>query len=100
MREKSLRYFQTVGYDEILSLSDGLKIRFQDAGHILGSAIIEIWVEEGGQEKKLVFSGDLGGLGQPIIRDPFPVAEADALWLESTYGDRLHKSREETYRNY
>src|SRR4030042_1890572 len=94
--EKSLRYFQTVGYDEILSLSDGLRIRFQDAGHILGSAIIEIWVEEGGQEKKLVFSGDLGGSGQPIIRDPSPVVEADTLWLESTYGDRLHKSREET----
>jgi metallo-beta-lactamase family protein len=62
----------------------------------LGSAIIEIWVEAGGQEKKLVFSGDLGGSGQPIIRDPSPVMEADILWLESTYGDRLHKSREET----
>ena len=94
--EKSLRYFQTVGYDEILSLSEGLKVRFRDAGHILGSAIIEIWVEVGGQEKKLVFSGDLGGSGQPIIRDPSPVVEADTLWLESTYGDRLHKSREET----
>jgi metallo-beta-lactamase family protein len=94
--EKSLRYFQAVGYGEMLSLLDGLKVRFQDAGHILGSAIIEMWVEEGGQEKKLVFSGDLGGSGQPIIRDPSPVAEADILWLESTYGDRLHKSREET----
>lgn len=94
--EKSLRYFQTVGYDEILSLSDGLKVRFQDAGHILGSAIIETWAEEGGQEKKLVFSGDLGSSGQPIIRDPSPVVEADVLWLESTYGDRLHKSRDET----
>jgi metallo-beta-lactamase family protein len=94
--ERSLRYFQTVGYDEILSLSEGLRVRFRDAGHILGSAIIEIWVEEGGQEKKLVFSGDLGGSGQPIVRDPSPVMEADVLWLESTYGDRLHKSREET----
>jgi len=62
----------------------------------LGSAIIEIWVDTGGQEKKLVFSGDLGSSGQPIIRDPSPVVEADILWLESTYGDRLHKSREET----
>src|SRR4030043_504386 len=94
--EKSLRYFQTVGCDEILSLSDGLKVRFRDAGHILGSAIIEIWVEEGGEEKKLVLSGDLGGSDQPIVRDPSPVVEADTLWLESTYGDRLHKSREET----
>jgi metallo-beta-lactamase family protein len=94
--EKSLQYFQAVGYDEILSLADGLKVRFRDAGHILGSAIIEIWVEEEGQEKKLVFSGDLGGSGQPIVRDPSSVTEADILWLESTYGDRLHKSREET----
>jgi metallo-beta-lactamase family protein len=94
--EKSLRYFQTMGYDETLSLSDGLKVRFQDAGHILGSAIIELWVEEGGEERKLVFSGDLGGTGQPIVRDPFWVEEGDVLWLESTYGNRLHKSREET----
>ena len=94
--EKSLRYFQTVSYDEILSLSDGLKVRFRDAGHILGSAIIEIWVDTGGQDKKLVFSGDLGSSGQPIVRNPSPVSEADILWLESTYGDRLHRSREET----
>ena len=75
---------------------DGVKIRFQDAGHILGSAMIEIWVEEEGGEKKLVFSGDLGNSDQPIIRDPSLVKEGDVLWLESTYGNRLHKSREET----
>jgi len=94
--EDSLRYFQTVGYDETLPLADGVKVRFQDAGHILGSAIIEIWVEEGGTKKKLVFSGDLGSSDQPIVRDPSWVTEADILWLESTYGNRLHKSREET----
>jgi metallo-beta-lactamase family protein len=94
--ERSLRYFQAVHYDEIIPLVDGVKARFQDAGHILGSAIIEIWVEEGGQEKKLVFSGDLGNSDQPIIRDPSWVQEGDFLWLESTYGNRLHKSREET----
>ena len=94
--ERSLRYFQTVGYDEIISLADGLKVRLQDAGHILGSAMIEIWVEEGGGERKLVFSGDLGSSGQPIVRDPSWVEEGDVLWLESTYGNRLHKSREET----
>jgi metallo-beta-lactamase family protein len=94
--ERSLEYFQTVGYDEMVSLADGLEVRFQDAGHILGSAIIELWVEEGGQKKKLVFSGDLGGSGQPIVRDPSPVEEGDVLWLESTYGNRIHKSREET----
>ncbi len=94
--EESLRHFQTVRYDELFPIADGVRVRFRDAGHILGSAIIEIWIEEGGQEKKLVFSGDLGGSGQPIVRDPATVEEADVLWLESTYGDRLHKSREET----
>jgi metallo-beta-lactamase family protein len=94
--EKCLRYFQAVNYDEIIQLSDGVKVRFQDAGHILGSAIIEIWVEEGGQEKKIIFSGDLGNSDQPIIKDPSWVQEGDVLWLESTYGNRLHKTREET----
>jgi metallo-beta-lactamase family protein len=94
--KNSLRYFQPVGYDETLSLSDGVKVRFQDAGHILGSAMIELWIEEEGQKKKLVFSGDLGGLDQPIVRDPCWIEEGDVLWLESTYGNRLHKSREET----
>jgi metallo-beta-lactamase family protein len=94
--ENSLRYFQTVGYDEIVPMADGVKVRFQDAGHILGSAIIELRVEEGGTEKKLVFSGDLGSSDQPIVRDPSWVKEGDVLWLESTYGNRLHKSREET----
>ena len=94
--EKCIRYFQTVDYDDVLQLADGLRVRFQDAGHILGSAMIEIWVEEGAEKRKLVFSGDLGNLDQPIIRDPSIVEEGDVLWLESTYGNRLHKSREET----
>ena len=94
--ERSLQYFQPVRYDEIVQLADGLRVRFRDAGHILGSAIIEIWVEEEGQERKLIFSGDLGNFDQPIVRDPSVVEEGDVLWLESTYGDRLHKSKEET----
>lgn len=94
--ENSLQYFQPIQYDEVFHLTDGVKVRLQDAGHILGSAIIEVWVDEGGHEKKLVFSGDLGDSNQPIIRDPTPVQNGDVLWLESTYGNRLHKSREET----
>lgn len=94
--EKSLSHFFPVRYQETLSLADGIPVRFQDAGHILGSAIIELWVDAGEGRKKLVFSGDLGFSGQPIVRDPTPIREADLLWLESTYGDRLHKSREET----
>ncbi|NWF91418.1 MAG: MBL fold metallo-hydrolase [Syntrophaceae bacterium] len=94
--EQSLRFFQTVRYGEIFPMAEGVRARFQDAGHILGSAIIEIWIEEGGREKKLVFSGDLGSSGQPIVRDPATIEEGDLLWLESTYGNRLHKSRGET----
>ncbi len=94
--ENSLRYFEAVEYDQMLDLSDGVKVRFQDAGHILGSAIIEIWIEEGGDKKKMVFSGDLGNFDQPLVRDPSIVEGGDVLWLESTYGDRLHKTREET----
>jgi metallo-beta-lactamase family protein len=98
--EKSLQCFQPVGYEEILTPAEGLRIRFRDAGHILGSAIVEVWAKEGGTEKKLVFSGDLGGIKQPIVRDPSWVEEADVLWLESTYGDRLHRSREETVQEF
>jgi metallo-beta-lactamase family protein len=94
--EESLRYFQTVNYDEKFSMADGVKVCFRDAGHILGSAMIEIWVEENGKEKKLVFSGDLGSLDSPIVKDPTKVEEGDVLWLESTYGNRFHKSRKET----
>ena len=94
--EESLRYFQTVHYDEILKLADGVRICLRDAGHILGSAIIELWVEEGVQERKLVFSGDLGSLNQPLVRDPSKIERGDVLWLESTYGNRFHKSRKET----
>jgi metallo-beta-lactamase family protein len=98
--EKSLRCFQPIGYDEIFTLAEDLRVRFRDAGHILGSAIVEIWVKEGGTEKKLVFSGDLGGVNQPIVRDPSWVEDGDVLWLESTYGDRLHRSREETVQEF
>lgn len=94
--EESLRYFQPVPYDQVLPLSDRVKVRFRDAGHILGSAILEIWVEEGGTEKKLVFSGDLGNSDLPIVRDPSPIEEGDVVFIESTYGDRQHRTREET----
>ena len=70
--------------------------RFQDAGHILGSAIIEVWLTENNITKKIVFSGDLGQPGRPIVRDPTPIAEADVLLVESTYGNRLHKTLTDT----
>ena len=80
-----------VRYDEELAPHDSVVCRFRDAGHILGAAILEVWVTEGGQARKLVFSGDLGQPGRPILRDPTPIEDADFLVIESTYGNRLHK---------
>lgn len=97
---KSLQYFSPVAYGDLVSIGNGVRVRFQDAGHILGSAIIELWLDENGGEKKLVFSGDLGSPGQPFLKDPSILTEGDILFLESTYGNRLHKSREETVKEF
>ena len=77
-------------YDEMIQISDGIRIRFTDVGHLLGSASIEVWVEEEGISKKIVFSGDIGNRNQPLIRDPKYTTEADYVVMESTYGDRFH----------
>ena len=77
-------------YNTILSLYEGIRVRFVDAGHLLGSASIEIWLREGDIEKKLVFSGDIGNINQPLINDPTLLSEADYVVMESTYGDRSH----------
>jgi metallo-beta-lactamase family protein len=71
-------------------------LRLSDAGHILGSAIVELWIGTGGRQRKLVFSGDLGRSGMPILADPTSVRQADLVLLESTYGDRLHRGWEDT----
>jgi metallo-beta-lactamase family protein len=91
-----LKRLRGVGYDREIRPHPRVRVRFQDAGHILGSAIVEVWLEEGGASRKLVFSGDLGMPGRPILNDPTPIAEADVLLVESTYGNRLHKSLPET----
>lgn len=85
-----LAQVQAAEYDREVRPGRTVRCRFRDAGHILGSAIIEVWVEDGGRTAKLVFSGDLGQPGRPILRDPERVEEADILVIESTYGDRLH----------
>ncbi|MCI6629503.1 MAG: MBL fold metallo-hydrolase, partial [Lachnospiraceae bacterium] len=77
-------------YDTVIELCEGVKIRFTDIGHLLGSASIEVWMEEGGVSKKIVFSGDIGNKNQPLIKDPARTEEADYVVMESTYGDRLH----------
>ena len=92
--EEALTYLSTVEYGEILELCEGVKVRFNDAGHLLGSSTVEIWMTEGELTKKIVFSGDLGNVDQPIIRDPDFVDQADYVVMESTYGDRDHNPPE------
>jgi metallo-beta-lactamase family protein len=95
----ALRLLETVAYGTVFSPAPGITVCFRDAGHILGSSIVEIWIERGGGAPpfKLVCSGDLGQPGRPVLPDPTPIAQADALIVESTYGNRLHKSLAETY---
>ncbi|MGD8488721.1 MAG: MBL fold metallo-hydrolase [Anaerolineae bacterium] len=92
----SLRNFVSVGYNRSLSIAPGVTLTFRDAGHILGSAITVLDVEENGKEERIVFSGDLGRLDMPILKDPQAVEDADYLLIESTYGDRFHDPIEET----
>lgn len=84
-------------YDKIVEVCDGVKIRFTDIGHLLGSSSIEVWVSENGIDKKLVFSGDIGNYNQPLIKDPQKTEEADYVIMESTYGDRLHSAERPDY---
>lgn len=79
-------------YDAREAIFDGVDIAFRDAGHILGSSMVELWADG----RKLVFSGDIGPKGTPILRDPVGIREADLVLMESTYGDRNHKDRAET----
>lgn len=88
--EGVLQHFIPCGYKEKINLTDGIDIRFSDAGHLLGSASIEMWISEGPVNKKIVFSGDIGNLDRPIIKDPEYISEADYVVMESTYGDRYH----------
>lgn len=86
-----LRLVHSVDYDQDVRPATGVRFRLRDAGHILGSAIIELWLEASGTHRKLVFSGDLGQPGRPILRNPTLIEEADVLLVESTYGNRRHK---------
>lgn len=90
--QKSLKQFKSLPYDQSFSPAPGIEVKMRDAGHILGSAILEIWITEGEKTTKMVFSGDLGNYGQNIINDPTFIEEADYLLVESTYGNRLHES--------
>lgn len=91
--QKILQRFREFDYDTVYDICPGIRLRFTDVGHLLGSSAIEVWVTEDGKETKIVFSGDIGNLNQPLIRDPQKVEDADYLLIESTYGDRSHGPR-------
>ncbi len=86
----TLSLFYPCKYDKVYPISENVSIKFTDIGHLLGSACIEVWMREGDVTKKIVFSGDVGNLNQPLIKDPQTLEETDYLVIESTYGDRLH----------
>lgn len=90
-----LKIFKPVSYDQIIELDENISVRFNDAGHMLGSSIIEVWVKENGETKKIVFSGDLGNNDIPLLDSPTMIETADYLVMESTYGGRLHNSNDD-----
>ena len=95
--EQTLTRFRRMIYDEEIKILPGLRLRMRDAGHILGAAIVELWVTSGGRTTKIVFSGDIGNLNQPIVQDPTYISEADIVVVESTYGMRHHEGREQRF---
>ena len=94
--QAAMTRFRGLVYGKKTRILPGVTLRLSDAGHILGSSIIELWLEDSGQVRKLVFSGDIGRPGMPILQDPAFIREADLVVMESTYGDRLHRSWSET----
>lgn len=89
--EGAISRLRPCDYNRHIQVGENVVVRFTDAGHLLGSASIEVWLTEAGQTKKVVFSGDIGNVNQPIIKDPHYVSEADYVVTESTYGDRNHE---------
>jgi metallo-beta-lactamase family protein len=98
--EETLTRFEAVDYDGPVTVGRGVTAVFREAGHILGSSVLEIDVREGGRTSRVVFTGDLGRSDVPILRDPYRVTRADVLVTESTYGGRTHKSMEDVKRSF
>ncbi len=90
---KTLRALEGVDYGQKIKVSEEITVRFRDAGHVLGSAIIEAFIEDGTEKKKIVFSGDLGNVPAPFLREPEIIKEADYVLVESAYGDRVHEDK-------
>jgi len=94
--ERVLPLIDRAKYGQVIDTGKGIRYRFSDAGHILGSGSLALWLVAPDNEKKIIFSGDIGKKGNPIINDPTLATEADYVVMESTYGDRLHKSNADT----
>lgn len=94
--ERTLQQFESLPYDQQQDILPGVTLRYAEAGHILGSASVELWLKSGKLARKLVFSGDLGQYDTPILRDPATLRKADLVLMESTYGNRQHRGREAT----
>ena len=92
---RSLELFRAVKYDEVIEIDENIHVRFNDAGHMLGSASIEVWINENGKEEKIVFSGDLGNNDIPLLSEPTMIEDTDYLIMESTYGSRLHMKNDD-----
>ena len=88
--EATMKYVESVRYDQQFEINPDMQVVFNDAGHILGSSIVELWITEDGHESKIVFSGDIGMTGKPILRDPTIIKHADYVLMETTYGSRNH----------
>lgn len=91
----SLQYFKPVLYGQVINIDENITVRFNDAGHILGSSIIEIWIRDESETMKLVYSGDLGMQQKPLLKDPTEIQSADYVIMEATYGDRVHENIEQ-----
>jgi len=92
---RSLEIFEPIQYDEIIEITPEIHVRYNDAGHMLGSSIIEVWTKEDGKETKTVFTGDIGNNDLPLIGSPTMIDSADYLVMESTYGSRVHLRNDE-----
>lgn len=90
----SMELFKGINYHEVVQIDENIKVKFNDAGHMLGSSILEIWITENGKEQKIVFTGDLGNNSTVLLKDHDIIKECDYLVMESTYGNRLHELNE------
>jgi len=95
--EGLLKLLRPCSYDKPIQVNEAVTVKFTDVGHLLGSSAIEIWLTDNGETRKITFSGDIGNINQPILKDPQHVRDTEYLVIESTYGDRLHTDERPDY---